>query len=270
MPTGLPIGREAPVHGLGTEQPLFPADGRAPGLDDDLVQHALGKTLTAKDLAEHLNPSAATNLAQQSTPSGPQLPGTTTAMPLEQQTAYEPGNRGVPPPGIDPHMQMYNQMAYMQSQMPQPIPPSGPRAMLDSQAMFPPHHPSGPPARHAKTPSFDSPRSANRIGRGRRASVKARPHAKRYDQGPVPSNADIYPEDAVPPPPMTPSGNFYSDRSVQWAADLRVEDAFVWPTPAEALKGAWSDAAAPPGAYLHSPTRADGPSTHARHGQESV
>ena len=135
-------------------------------------------------------------------------------------------------------------------------PPLVPRATTQPSATYP-----GSPQvatktqQHTSPHSFRQPPSASKSAtRGRRSSGRGRfasrsfiGKPKRSDQGPMPSSADIYPEDAILPNIPYHGGTYVDqhsggfDRSSRMSRtlsmpkeNLLVQDATVWPTPAEA------------------------------------
>lgn len=255
---------------------LFPLETRAHGLDGKLVQQALTKTLTAGDLARHLESSNI--FAKPGDVNIGPIRADALADPTTPRQARTADDHGAlrPPPGLamthDAQMDMniYSLQGLNLGDQQPSTPPSRPRAMREASGSYLYHQGSfgspmdhygalyaSPPAnptqllQYAPPPSYNQSHSGSKYAsRGRRASGRGRsvlkPYVlkpKRADQGPMPSSADIYPEDAVSPnanalyEEQHPAGYLRNPRMSQPPPplpSLRVEDANAWPTPAEA------------------------------------
>ncbi|KAF2250767.1 hypothetical protein BU26DRAFT_269796 [Trematosphaeria pertusa] len=286
---------------------LFPLNTRAQGLDDMLVQQALERSLTAKDLAQllqgNIDSSAARHMSTESIITKSEDSDETVTPHSKQRSQQNTNSRSEvrrPPPGFassshQPPMSLYNptsffppqhlppwqpmlQQAILQQPMlQQPIPqqsmlqqpmqqPSMPQQSMLQQPMLQHQTPqrqmfTTPPAptstggmlsgsHHTHRPSHGSPGMSNSPSRlpprDRRVSgtQPRAPRTKRMDQGPLPSSADIYPDDASPPAaPLPRAGMLYENAYLgreleqdQQEDALRVEDHAEWPTPAEVFK----------------------------------
>lgn len=260
---------------------LFPLETRAHGLDGKLVQQALMRTLTAGDLAKHLESSnifaihgsAASPHIRQFPSDSAEQPATTGSF----QTAIDQGILR-PPPGlaiprdVQMTMNLYNLQSVSHLEQQPKTPPPVPRTEQEASGALPyPFNLHSPvasyrhvyespqtlpahPPHHALPSSHSVTKPASR---GRRLSCRGRfttkpfvMKPKRADQGPMPSSADIYPEDAVSPNAQFHGGTLGmhgEQHSVEFGrgarmsqppsmlpANLHVEDATAWPTPAEA------------------------------------
>ncbi|KAF2028800.1 hypothetical protein EK21DRAFT_68940 [Setomelanomma holmii] len=116
--------------------------------------------------------------------------------------------------------------------------PLAPEAMRHFVAPPPPTSPVHPRCHSIARGQSSSPFQQH----ARRPSGRRRPrhHArtKRTDQGPEPSAADIYPEDADWLPSRHHRRGYFAPRPHQPQPTLHVEDAVHWPTPAEVYKPA--------------------------------
>ncbi|KAF1962054.1 hypothetical protein CC80DRAFT_487613 [Byssothecium circinans] len=240
---------------------LFPMDTRGKGLDGKLVRQALRKTLTAKELAQHMEHSlnfypgvdaSTTQAAPQQVPSEiaanhPQYPDHYGGGQAHMQHGYPYSAMEV-----DPASGIYNPYTQFMGEPQHTValpPPVAPRAMMDPSA---PRN-QGPLSGSSDTPFTDPYRTQripprNRRGSRRTSSVRL----KRMDQGPEASAADIYPDDALSKPHMPPATDMYEDQRrrmsggnlkhpqpqlpMQLQLNLHVKDEQAWPTPAEALK----------------------------------
>jgi hypothetical protein len=243
---------------------LFPPDTRAYGLDFNLVQHALTKTLTAEDLAKHLessNPFAMMN--NLTSTQGSRLPSDgLQARTVDDQEALHH------PPGLTmPHnaqvnRHFHNLQDLIHNDQQPSTPPSGRRTKqeafgavvspqdncdspMDSYSSYlgSPQAIPGQHVHHAPPPVYNQPHTGGKFlpkghrpsGRGRmftRPQFVAKP--KRADQGPEPSSADIYPEDH-PVSPEHRRGSRMPYPTHKLPENLHVEDETAWPTPAEAV-----------------------------------
>lgn len=132
-----------------------------------------------------------------------------------------------PPPGfVDQQPQIVAEEAQQASIDPVTVlrnAPRAPAAYFQQQPHFP--QPAVPPQTHA-----------NRTPTARR--IRSYTRTRRTDQGPEPSAADIYPDDAHwTPPQHTPRYQYHTPPYVppvpQPLPVVRAEDSMAWPTPAE-------------------------------------
>jgi hypothetical protein len=255
--TGPPIRTDTPTQDYGKPGLLFPLEARVQGLDDKLVQQALTKSLTAEALAKHLEGSifswAGPNVSPQ-TPASRSNGSVETVTPSRLQATYDQGIFR-PPPGLvmpqHPHlnMRLHSLQDFMQPQQQFFSPPAAPRAMMDMtcQESATPHTVPMHMSLHTRMSSYEQSYNTKSTPRRRRVSDRGKflTRQKRMDQGPEPSEADIYPEDAMAQDwhydegvyrerrPL-PQGIMMRQPSSSLPVNLQVGDATAWPTPAEA------------------------------------
>ncbi|KAF2686844.1 hypothetical protein K458DRAFT_402390 [Lentithecium fluviatile CBS 122367] len=247
---------------------LPPHDARDLGLDGKLVQQALIKSLTPQELERLLHGNTFIRTGHDSPPITTAGPSGTNQMATPSRfgthdqgvrrppPGLQPPPRLQPPPGLGmpqrqhPHMNMglYNLPGLTGPELQQFNSQTASRPMMDIYGPVYPTPQTGPSifSQHTRVPSLDQSSSVG--SRSRRQSTRGGffGQKKRSDQGPEPSNADIYPEDAAMAPGLH-GGTYESSHAapvvatrpqppptLPAAANLRVEDATAWPTPAEA------------------------------------
>jgi hypothetical protein len=195
-----------------------------------LIDKALNKPLTANKLAQYLSrsPSGSSDETIRAVPRYEETPHGQAPSSKE----YEPPLKVVlPPPGFA------NQMPRMVT-VEDEVPPTEPALMRQkiAQAIAPDYLKQ---FTKQTQPEASSGRHAHRPSTRRRPRVYTR--TKRTDQGPEPSAADIYPDDATwtPRQPIHQS-NYATESSPYVTAPpqevVRPEDPTSWPTPAEVHK----------------------------------
>ncbi|USP78133.1 hypothetical protein yc1106_05407 [Curvularia clavata] len=243
-------GDEIPVCPHDVSNPEDSTDGY---LFDKLMEQALDKPLTANALARYMRSPK----ASKATEAVDLTPSHHLDMPLEQMNGEDAATKLVqPPPGFfgeTPRMihAEKSQTASSVIQDPQPIPISFGNARRFSDLQPPnslQHH----------NPQYRGP------GNRRNTRPRAPTRTKRSDQGPEPSAADIYPDDAVYMPPGGPSSSIRRTSSSTTrrpsfavpdahltslpeytfippprlsAQHTIIEDLTSWPTPAEVYAG---------------------------------
>ena len=228
-------------------------------LHGKLIGRALDKPLTANTLAQYLN--------GQTDPDYPAAAALGNlhdgfATPLEREPGEDPPRRIVqPPPGFGGErpreIRVEDRSAASFAILESPFVPTGPAALgrlrrfSDLQ--------SANPLPQYQVPQYD---------RTRRPSIKrhARPRAptrtRRTDQGPEPSAADIYPDDALwmsprrAPYTPEPMGAFpaYAPSAVRVPAFSIAQDTTSWPTPAEVYAQKTKQSPPQPSAFTQTTT----------------
>jgi len=207
-------------------------DGNAlAGLDGKLIGRALNKPMTANYLAQYLNGLVVHQAGLDTLPQGIQYDYIT---PLQESESRDGQATTIvqPPPGF----------GGVQSRKIR----ADESSAAAVSAMEPLHTPTGPaalshPRRFSDLPQYPQHHGHTRhaSGGGHRRRSRAYTRGKRTDQGPEPSVADIYPEDANYTPrrpshrldPAVPFHFLKSSPPPQ--PQFHVEDPVSWPTPAE-------------------------------------
>jgi hypothetical protein len=215
-----------------------PSAGFPKGLYGKLIGRALDKPLTADTLAQYLDGKSVSSTDTTMAPRG--VPGSFRdyapgSLPSKHEGGDDQAMKMVRPPpgfgGATPRMiTVEDRISVAPTQTPvelQYVPKDTPafdqaRRLSDLQSVSSSQHHG-----HARGPS------------GRRYRHRAHTRTKRTDQGPEPSHADIYPDDAAwvapreryQPEPAGPFQKYLSQLPPQ--RDFRVEEAVSWPTPAE-------------------------------------
>jgi hypothetical protein len=224
-----------------TESPAHSHKSRASqGVSDELYGTLLGKArekpLTANDLAYLLRNQSRSDTSEE-----------TIRAPREMQDPFTEHARRAPEQGqalkmVHPPPGFSNQMARMVAVEEDHI-PAAPAAMRHHFAPTPQPN----PAYHHRQNISQSSASFQQLGQSsapfqqhvRRPSSRRRPRThtrtKRTDQGPEPSAADIYPDDADWPPPQPPHRSYFAPPPHQPKPQptLHMEQTAHWPTPAE-------------------------------------
>ncbi|KAF7450955.1 hypothetical protein A1F97_03973 [Pyrenophora tritici-repentis] len=204
------------------ELPGSDADALA-GLDGKLIGQALNKPMTANDLARYLN-GLTVHQGGLIPPSQGTQYGYGTRLPEIEASEDKATKIVKPPPGF----------GRVQSRRI----PAGESGAAVLSVMDPQNVPTGPaamtrPRRFSDLPQF--PQHAS--GSGHRRRSRAYTRGKRTDQGPEPSAADIYPEDANVTRRssyLQPAVPFLFPKAEPLPqSHFSAEDPVSWPTPAE-------------------------------------
>ncbi|RMZ70355.1 hypothetical protein GMOD_00000438 [Pyrenophora seminiperda CCB06] len=220
-----------------------------PGLDGGLIGRALSKPMTANYLAQYLS-GLNVQQGQGTPPQGSQGSQDSPSTPLQEGKAAEEQATKIvqPPPGFDSararkiraaesSAAAVNATARAVKGRPRVV-PTGPFAMRRARgpsdlAM----HCSPSPSNTSQ--SLEQLGHARNISGGQRHRPRAYTRTKRTDQGPEPSAADIYPDDANytprrPSNPLEPAGPFPFPKLDQTPqSHFSTGDRVSWPTPVE-------------------------------------
>jgi hypothetical protein len=225
------------------------SQGLPDGLHGKLIDRALAKPLTADALAHYLRRRSSSE-------------GTATTIRelRDSSRTFATPDRGQdsgmkivgPPPGFGngtPRMIAIEEDVPIASTVQHPrAVPTGPANYMHHR--YPSVSGSSSPFQHHHRSGMSGSNSPFQQNHARRPSDRRRPRrqarTRRTDQGPEPSTADIYPDDARWEPPQEPGHQTYyagqphnmpRRHPTQFHAapqpELRVEDSGHWPTPAE-------------------------------------